>query len=283
MKNTDTPQKADCSAANCSLSSILDSVICGDNLDVMRQWPNDSVDLVVTSPPYNNWRNRRTQKRKEEYWNRTNIHYGVCDDKMGDKEYAERQVRILNECVRVLKPTGTIVYNHKDAIFNGVATSPLEWILKSDCVYRQRVTWDRGGMQAFNPVRFYRTEEDIYILGKEAKGFKWNKDAAKYLSIWRISPSSKKDHPASFPYAIPARCIEAFTAEGDVVLDPFAGSGTTLKAAKELNRRFIGIEINPEYAILCQRQTSRNELDLFSQENAKGDSRRADSPNSTGG
>lgn len=216
-------------------------------MEVMRKWPNDSVDLVVTSPPYNNWRNRRTQKRKEGYWNRTNIHYVVCDDKMSDEDYAEWQISVLNECVRVLKPTGTIVYNHKDAIFNGVATSPLEWILKSDCVYRQRVTWDRGGMQAFNPVRFYRTEEDIYILGKEAKGHKWNKECAKYLSIWKINPSSKKSHPASFPIEIPKRSIEAFTNEGDIVLDPFAGIGTTLKAARGLSRRYVGVEINPAY------------------------------------
>ena len=103
-------------------------------------------------------------------------------------------------------------------------------------------------MQAYNPVRFYRVEEDIYILGKQAKGFTWNKDCAKYLSVWRINPSSKKDgHPCSFPEEIPDRLIRAFSNEGDVVLDPFMGSGTVAKVAKELNRNYIGFEISPEY------------------------------------
>ena len=97
-------------------------------------------------------------------------------------------------------------------------------------------------------LRFYRVEEDIYILGKQAKGLTWNKDCAKYLSVWRINPSSKKDgHPCSFPEEIPDRLIKAFSNEGDVVLDPFMGSGTVAKVAKELNRNYIGFEISPEY------------------------------------
>ena len=219
----------------------------GDCLEVMKGIPDGSVDLVVTSPPYNNWRNRRTQAKKKEYWDRTNIDYGTYDDKMSDEDYFNWQVEFLNECVRVLKDTGTIVYNHKDAIFNFEVRTPIEWILKSDCKYRQRVTWDRGGMQAFNPVRFYRVEEDIYILGKKAKGFKWNKEFAKYLSIWKINPSSKKDHPASFPLEIPKRCVESFTYEEDIVLDPFMGSGTTGVACKNLDRKFIGIELDETY------------------------------------
>tara|TARA_R110002167_G_C12488069_1_gene635172 strand:- start:49 stop:744 length:696 start_codon:yes stop_codon:yes gene_type:complete len=220
----------------------------------MKTLPDNSVDLVVTSPPYNNWRNKRTQANKSEYWERTNIDYGTYDDKMSDVDYFNWQVEVLDECSRILKDTGTIVYNHKDAIFNYEVLSPITWIAKSKCIYRQRVTWDRGGMQAFNPVRFYRVEEDIYILGKKAKGFKWNKDCARYLSIWKINPSSKKDHPASFPLEIPMRCIKAFTNEGDVVFDPFMGSGTTGLAAKELNRSFIGIELDDDYyKAACER------------------------------
>ena len=225
----------------------MNEIIHGDVLTILNDIKTDSVDLVVTSPPYNNWRNKRTQKRKEDYWKRTNINYDNYTDNMSDEDYSKWQIDVINELVRVLKPTGTICYNHKDTIFNFMATSPLEWILKSNAVYRQRITWDRMGMQAFNNVRFYRMEEDIYILGKLAKGFKWNKDFAKYNSIWHISPSKKTDHPASFPDEIPKRCIEAFTDEGDVVLDPFVGSGITCKVAKELNRKYMGIDISEKY------------------------------------
>jgi site-specific DNA-methyltransferase (adenine-specific) len=129
-------------------------------------------------------------------------------------------------------------------------------IRKSDAVYRQRVTWDRCGMQAFNNVRFYRVEEDIYVLGKRtgAPGnFVWNKEAAKYLSVWRIPPERKRmNHPAPFPSELAKRCIEAFTEPGMLVLDPYSGTGTTCAEAKRLGRQYIGFEKSPKYAELSE-------------------------------
>jgi len=225
----------------------LNNIYNEDCLDTMSNMPDNYVDLVVTSPPYNNWRNKRTQANKEDYWNRTNINYDNFSDKMTDDDYEQWQIKVLNEIHRILKPTGTLAYNHKDRIFNFECTSPLTWLLKSDLVYRQRITWDRGGMQAFNNVRFYRNEEDIYILGKNAKGFTWNKDQAKHMSIWKIIPERKNGHPAPFPKEIPDRLIKAFTNEGDLVYDPFMGSGTTAKMAIENNRNYIGSEISEKY------------------------------------
>jgi len=230
------------------MDSPLNKIILGDCLEIMRGLPSDSVDLIVTSPPYNNWRNRRTQAKRSDYWKRTNIVYDNCSDDETDEKYEQNQIDVINEMLRILKPTGTICYNHKDQIFNFQVKSPLEWILKSNAVYRQRVTWDRCGMQAYNPVRFYRVEEDIYILGKEAKGFKWNKEAARFMSIWRIVPNRNiHGHNATFPEEIAERCIRAFTDEGDVVLDPYNGTGTTTAVAARLNRKYIGIDISEKY------------------------------------
>ena len=238
----------------------LNNIYNIDCMDGMKQLEDNSVDLIITSPPYNNYHNRRTQKKREDYWKRTNINYDNYNDKMSDEEYMDWQIKVINEMLRVLKPTGTIAYNHKDRIYNFEALSPLQWILQTNAVFRQRITWDRCGMQAYNPVRFYRVEEDIYILGKQAKGFTWNKDCAKYLSVWRISPSSKKDgHPCSFPEEIPDRFIRAFSNEGDVVLDPFMGSGTVAKVAKELKRNYIGFEISPEYCKMANDRISEIE------------------------
>jgi len=229
-------------------------------LDTMAKMPDNFVDLVITSPPYNVWRNRRTQARKADYWKRTNVIYDKHDDSMSDDDYEAWQTKVINEMVRVLKPTGTIAYNHKDQIFNFCVTSPLEWILKTNSVYRQRITWDRGGMQAFNNVRFYRNEEDIYILGKQAKGFTWNKEYAKYMSIWRITPERGSAHPAPFPEEIPNRLISAFSNEGDLVYDPFMGSGTTAKMAIVNKRNWIGSEISEEYCqIIAKRVESIKE------------------------
>ena len=191
----------------------------------------------------------------KKYWERTNIVYDVCSDKEDDLIYEIKQIKVINEMLRVLKPTGTICYNHKDRIFNFEVKSPLEWILKTKAKYRQRITWDRCGMQAYNPVRFYRVEEDIYILGKEAKGFKWNKETAKYLSIWRIVPNKNiYGHNATFPEELVERCIKAFTDEGDIVLDPFNGTGTTTKVANDLNRKYIGIDLSKEYCNIAMKR-----------------------------
>jgi len=225
----------------------MNKLIQGDCTKILKELPENSVDLVVTSPPYNNWRNRRTQKNRADYWKRTNIEYDSFSDKMTDKDYMNWQVEIINELVRVIKPTGTICYNHKDRIFNFEVLSPYEWIRKTDAVLRQRVTWDRCGMQAYNPVRFYRVEEDIYILGKKAKGFKWNKEYAKLNSIWKIPASRMVNGIPTFPKELVSNCINAFTDEGDLVLDPFLGSGTTMEASQDLNRDCIGIELSEKY------------------------------------
>ena len=236
----------------------FNKIYTDDNLERLSKFPDNSIDLIVTSPNYNNWRNRRTQANRKAFWERTNITYDKCDDKETDEAYEERQILIINEMIRVLKPTGTICYNHKDRIFNFEVKSPLEWILKTNAKYRQRITWDRCGMQAYNPVRFYRVDEDIYILGKKAKGFTWNKDAAKYLSIWRIVPNKNVyGHNATFPEELVKRCIEAFTNEGDVVLDPYNGTGTTTKVADRMNRKWIGIDNSDKYNDIAKKRLSK--------------------------
>jgi site-specific DNA-methyltransferase (adenine-specific) len=75
-----------------------------EDLQGFKLMPDNTVDLIVTSPPYNNWRNRRTQARKKEYWERTNIVYDNFDDKMSDEDYEAWQIAVINECLRVLKP-----------------------------------------------------------------------------------------------------------------------------------------------------------------------------------
>jgi len=185
--------------------------------------------------------------------------YENHNDKESDDKYEQGQIDVLNEMLRILKPTGTICYNHKDRIFNFEVTTPISWILKSNAVYRQRITWDRCGMQAYNPVRFYRVEEDIYILGKQAKGFKWNKDAAKYLSVWRIPPNRNiYEHNATFPEEIVSRCVTAFTDVGDVVLDPYNGTGTATKVASEMGRHYIGIDTSEKYNKIAEKRIHQN-------------------------
>ena len=236
----------------------IDKIYCEPCLTTMSKMPDNCVDLIVTSPNYNNFRNKRTQAKRADYWARTNIEYDICVDKQSDEEYANEQIQIINEMLRVLKPTGTICYNHKDRIYNFEVLSPLTWILKTNAKYRQRITWNRGGMQAYNPIRFYRVEEDIYILGKESKGFFWNKNCAKYLSIWNIAPSRNNlGHPATYPEELVHRCVEAFTDKNFLVYDPYMGSGTTAIVAKNMQRHFIGSEISKKYCSIAQNRLNQ--------------------------
>ncbi|MBM4056565.1 MAG: site-specific DNA-methyltransferase [Planctomycetes bacterium] len=237
----------------------VNKIYCGDNMEYLKTLSDNTIDLIVTSPNYNNWRNKRTQANRKLYWERTNITYDNCADKEDDETYEAKQVQIINEMIRILKPTGTICYNHKDRIFNFEVKSPLEWILKTNAKYRQRITWDRGGMQAYNPVRFYRVEEDIYILGKEAKNFTWNKEAAKYLSIWKIAPNRNiYKHNATFPEELVRRCVEAFTNKNDIVLDPYNGTGTTTKVAHDNGRKYIGIDNSERYCKIAEKRINEN-------------------------
>jgi DNA modification methylase len=229
----------------------------------MKKMPDNFIDLIVTSPNYNNWRNKRTQAGRSAFWSRTNIVYDTCKDRQQDEDYENEQIIIINEMLRVLKPSGTICYNHKDRIFNFEAVSPLKWIFRTKAKYRQRVTWDRCGMQAYNPVRFFRVEEDIYVLGKEFKGFKWNKNSAKYLSIWRIPPSKNvHGHPATFPEEIVRRCVNAFTEKNDIVYDPFSGSGTTLVVALQMGRQYVGSEISKKYCQIVEDRIKKVKRDV---------------------
>lgn len=233
----------------------------GDCREVVPRLPE--VDLVVTSPPYNNWRNRRTQASRSDLWQRTNIVYDQFGDDAPDDEYQEGQVEIMDKCLERLRLTGTIAYNHKDQIFNFKVTSPVTWILRSKGILRQRVTWDRCGTQACNPIRFHRLEEDVYFIGHDVgSNFKWNPDAAAFSSIWRIVPDGKNGHPAPMPLSLAGRCVSSFTDQSDLVLDPFMGSGTTLLAAKEQHRKAIGIEISEKYCEIAAKRCSQEVLAL---------------------
>ena len=238
------------------------TIFHGDCREILPQI-DVKVDLVVTSPPYNNWRNKRVQSKRKNYWERTVIKYDNYDDMMPDNKYENWQAEIINACLDALKDTGTICYNHKDRIFNFEVKSPLEWILRTNGKVRQTIIWDRMGMQAYNPVRFYRFEEYIYIIGKAQQKFKWNSNCAKFGSIWRILPSKNtNEHNATFPEELVERCIMAFTDSKDIVLDPFMGVGTTCYVAKRMNRVSIGIDISEKYCEIAAKECSQEVMEL---------------------
>lgn len=225
-----------------------------DVLEGLRQIDDNSIDIIITSPPYN--KAGLNGKSKSERWNKT-IDYGGdfnIDNKPEDV-YQDWQLEILKECYRVLKKDGIMAYNHKNRIVKGKGyiISPYEWLLKSPFLIRQEIIWNRKNGPNQDPSRYVPTFENIYILTKDKDTiFKRKKDTDYRTDVWTINPDRHNEHPAPFPIDIPRNILHNIDVEEDrkkdiVVLDPFMGSGTTAKAAIEKGYNYIGIELVPEY------------------------------------
>lgn len=233
----------------------------GDVLEVLKTFPDESINCIITSPPYNKHSANR-KCGKTDSWQKANIDYGVFKDDMPEAEYQEWQKKVLRECLRVLKKDGSIFYNHKPRIVNHRVIFPHEWL--GEFIVRQMIIWNRKNSPVLEPIRFMPIVEYIFWITKEQKTPKFNKEAFQYQEIWAIPPRIDKEHPATFPEELVNRCIKATTSEGDLVLDIFAGSGTVAISAIKLNRNWVGIELNPKFVEVAnsriQKELSQTKL-----------------------
>ncbi len=256
---------------------LVPRLILGDCREVLRSLPADSVDLIVTSPPYADSRAR--------------TYGGIHPDK-----YVEWFLPISHELLRVLKPEGTFILNIKEKVVDGERhTYVIELILemrkqgwlwteefvwhKKNCYpgrwpNRFRDAWER--LLQFNKSKKFDMYQDAVMvpMGAWAErrlrnlsatdmtrdpsrvGSGFGKRVANWLDRDRVYPTNvlhmatetrNKNHSAVFPEALPEWFIRLFTVEGDCVLDPFMGSGTTVRVAHRMGRRAIGIDIQREY------------------------------------
>ena len=252
-------------------------IYLGDALDVLQGFAADSVDLVVTSPPY-------ADSRKNTYG-------GVHPNR-----YNQWFLPICEQLFRVLKPDGTFILNIKEKVVDGerhtyvieliLALRQMGWLWTEEFVWhkkncypgkwpnRFRDAWER--LLQFNKNRKFNMYQDAVRepVGDWAKarlanlsetdkirddskaGSGFGKKVANWVGRDTVYPTnvlhmstecSNKNHSAAFPDALPEWFINLFTLPGDVVLDPFMGSGTTVKVARDLHRRGIGIDINEQY------------------------------------
>ena len=214
----------------------------GDCVDVMRGMPAESVDLIITSPPYNLGTNHHTGNT------RTNTYF----DNMDEGNYQQWQVCVLEECFRILKQTGSMLYNHKNRIKGGVQISPYEWLYKTKFIIKQEVVWFNRS-QNFDKIRFYPMTERIYWLAKErtTKLFNTiNKHDVFDTKDWP-AVGTKGIHKRAFPEKMVSDLISCFP-NSKVILDPFTGSGTTIKVAASMGLEGIGIEISEEFCELIK-------------------------------
>lgn len=260
----------------------VNKIICGDVKEVLPTFPNDCIDLIVTSPPY-------ADCRKKSYG-------GIHPDK-----YVEWFLPISKELKRVLKPEGSFILNIKEKAVNGERhTYVIELILemrkqcwlwteeyiwhKKNCYpgkwpNRFRDAWERC-LHFTKQTKFKMHQEQVMVPvgdwaekrlsrlsqtdlrrdeSKSLSGF--GKNVSHWIGREMVYPTnvlhlatecSNKNHSAAFPIALPMWFIRLFTDENDIVLDPFIGSGTTALACKELNRKYVGIEIKKEYCELAE-------------------------------
>jgi len=220
-----------------------------DCLEGLKDIKDNSINTIVTSPPYNKKglaKGRRSTSNS--IWKKHNIDYSDFNDNMKEEDYQEWQIKILNECYRVLKEDGSMFYNHKMRRYNNSIHSPELWLHKTNFKLYQLIIWNRKNSPNMRNDHLIPNTELIYWLSKKKpKVFKKNIDKEYRGEIWTISPKKQKNHPAPFPELIPELCIKLTTEENDIILDPFMGSGTTAKAAEKLNRNYLGFEITEEY------------------------------------
>lgn len=230
----------------------LNQIVVSDALEFLNGLPDGCADCMVTSPPYN----LRNALKGDLYggWKGMKKWYDEHDDAMPNDEYIKWQQSILVEAWRVLRPTGAIFYNHKWRVQGGQLLK-LGDEITSVLPVRQIIIWNRGNGFNWKETFFTPKYEVLYFIPKP--DFELQPKANVYGDVWSITPESGSMHPAPFPIGIPSRCIQSSTKVGDLVIDPFAGSGTTPRAAQLLGRNYLACDLSPKYVEMARVRLSK--------------------------
>lgn len=235
--------------------------LLGDSLDIMKSLPDKSVDIVVTSPPYN-IRNSTGGGLKTPQvsgkWKNSELSKGYDQhaDNMPYDEYVAWQRECLNEMWRLKKTDGAIFYNHKPRGQNSI------WQTRMDIVegfpLRQMVIWKRSGGINFTNKYYLPSYEIIFILAESE--FCISQEATSLTDVWSIHQETNNKHPAPFPERLVENCLIS-KPDAHMVLDPFGGSGTTSLVATRMGMNSIYIDKSNEYLKLAQERVNSS---LFS-------------------
>jgi len=229
---------------------FINKFLCGDAVQVLKQIPNESLDLAITSPPYNikNSTGNGLKDGRGGKWASAALieGYATYNDNMPYRKYVKWQRKVLTEIMRILTPNGAFFYNHKWRVQAGLIQNRQDIV--QGFPVRQIIIWQRAGGINFNKGYFLPTYEVIYMIAKP--GFKLAPKANAVGDIWNFPQEMNNKHPAPFPVALIDRIISS--TKSKTVIDPFMGSGTTALSARKLKRDFIGIDISKEYCKLSK-------------------------------
>ncbi|HAX62226.1 MAG TPA: DNA methylase [Elusimicrobia bacterium] len=255
--NSDTPKE------------FINKILCGNSEEILKQLPDNCVDLIFTSPPYN-----------------FGLEYTSNKDDAGWKEYFDKLFSIFDECIRILKFGGRIIVNTQPLFSDYIPSHHIisNYFMKKKLIWKGEILWEKNNYNCkytawgswkspSNPYLKY-TWEFLEIFSKgtlKKSGLRENIDIEKdefkkwVVAKWSIAPERKmKDfgHPAMFPEELVDRALKLFSYKNDIILDPFNGAGTTTIVAKKLGRKYIGIDISKEYCKKAETRIKQN-IDLF--------------------
>jgi modification methylase len=224
----------------------LTTIIHGDALKVI---PKLTYDTVITSPPYN--MGRSSTHNQKTGFSATSLHstqmaegYDSYSDDLPWEDYTAWQSEFLTLAFGNLPPHGSLWYNIKARIQNGILIHPISWI--PPIPLRQIVIWDRKGDGINFSKRFLLPSHELILLFAKPDWRLHERKDANITDVWHILPEKKnKLNPCPFPLSLPSKILSLRTSE--VVLDPFMGSGTTLLAARKMGIKSIGIDISESY------------------------------------
>jgi DNA modification methylase len=211
----------------------------------MPQVESESVDLIVTSPPYNLGKDFWPMGGAKRQPRPSGIGY---EDARTELEYQGWQLDCLAEMYRVAKRGASLFYNHKIRNIKGEIVHPMDWLRdeRNPWVIRQEIVWDRGSTHNHSPSLFWPEDERIYWMTKGKPALP--KRPVGMSTIWRFhGPVANTWHPAPFSEELPKRCILGVGRDGIAVLDPFAGSCTTAKVALGYGYDAICVDVCLEY------------------------------------
>ena len=231
----------------------LNKIICGDALEELRKLPDESIDLVLTDPPYN----------ISGLSSGVVLHNREVNTKhFGDWDYGFEVAPIVKEFKRILKPKGQIYIFTSEALF-------VQYRLEMEKLqfhFRNLMVWLKTNpLPKIRQVSWRNSTEYILYAGKEKTEkcdytFNWL-GQQEMLNVFQTPILSGEErgqeelyHPTQKPLSIVGKLMRVSSNPNDIVLDPFLGSGTTAVAAKALGRNFIGIEKNPEYCEIAEKR-----------------------------
>jgi len=234
----------------------INTIIQGDCIKEMKKLPDESIDCIITDPPYNISKendNRDRSKLNSPIMRRESpLKYDFGEwDNMDRKDFLDFTKSWLKECCRVLKENGTII-----SFFNKEDISFLGWITKDFGVRTRTImSWHKTNpVPSFRKVNYLSACEFIWIgsKGKWTFNFKQQKEMHNFFETPNKSSYGKTKHPTEKPLSLIKHLLEIHTNEDDLILDCFGGSGTTMIACLKLNRRCILIEKEEEYVKIAK-------------------------------